>query len=247
MLFAVSIAACAANSAVLKDLKGKVQVKAAMGQPWEDARNGQKVDAGASIKTGSGAEVIVAWGEGKAIKVSPLSNIKLESLASAKSKINLSEGKIFARTNKLKSAGGTFEVRTPTAIAGVRGTGFEATPGSFAVVEGTVAVTAGGVEVIVEAGMMTEIPEAGAPPAQPTAIPAVKLDELRKVNAGVQKVADVTSAAGVVKQEPKPVEQVVEEVNEDVEQVTVDDKLTEDAASAGFDAGTGGIQGTINY
>lgn len=245
MVFAVSTA-FAANTAVLQDVKGSVQVKGTTVQPWEDAGNGQILNEGATIKTGPGGEAVVVWSKDRAVKVGPLSNIELESLTAKKSKINLSDGKIFARAAKLKSSE-SFEVRTPTAIAGVRGTGFEATPGSFAVVEGTVAVTAGGVEVVVGPGMMTEIPEAGAPPAQPSAIPATKLEQLKQTNAGVAKIAETAAPATTDADSEKPVDDVVEEVNDDVEQVTINDDLANEASNIQFDPGTGGIQGNINY
>ena len=143
-------------------------------------------------------------------------------------------------------------MKTPTALAGVRGTGFEATPSSFSVVEGTIAVTAGGVEVVIETGMMTSIPESGAPPTAPSSIPPAQLEELKSTNVATGEVAETVqaetqAAVEAISEKKEEVDEVVESVDEDVQQTTIDDQLVNDAESAGFDEGTGGVQGTIQF
>ena len=73
---------------------------------------------------------------GHVLKVSPQSTVTLSQLeksaAGETSKISLEKGKVFANAKKLQT-GSTFEIKPPTAVAGVRGTGFECSDTSVAV------------------------------------------------------------------------------------------------------------------
>lgn len=89
--------------------------------------------------------------------------------------LNLESGRLEARASRQLAPAGGFRVRTPVAVAGLRGTGFRLSVAedgkrmSNEVTEGAVAVSAQGKAVNVAAGFGTYT-EAGKPPAAPRAL-----------------------------------------------------------------------------
>ncbi|HOO56937.1 MAG TPA: FecR domain-containing protein [bacterium] len=103
--------------------------KAGIGE-WVAAKDGMSVKTGDQIKTGSDSSCVVEWSKGNLITVSSFTNIKIDRLeknlaaGSEKSSLDLWTGKVFAKAKKLESPDSKFEIKTPTAHAGVRGTRF---------------------------------------------------------------------------------------------------------------------------
>jgi len=266
-LFAVMVAGAASAAAVkakLTSVKGDVQTRASASASWQGAKTGDTIAEGAQIKCGPGAEAVVGWGKGNVLKVSALSSVTFTGLSadgsSSNSKMTLESGKVFAKSGKL-TKGSAFEVRTPTAVAGVRGTGFEATPSSFSVVEGTVAVSAGGQEIEVGAGMMVEVPEIGEIP-EPAPIPAETLTELEQTNQemteiSVQVESESESVSPSGESGEKSEEEATSESNTTDESTDVDTEaildnaqmndLVDEATQAGECPECGSISGTIEF
>ncbi len=91
-------------------------------------KNGMLVRAGESIRTGEGT-VDLQTRLGTAVRVRSNSKLTIEEIAGQSggaNKVALDQGSVFARAPKQARAD-EFAIRTPTAIAGVRGTSFSVT------------------------------------------------------------------------------------------------------------------------
>ncbi len=90
---------------------------------WKTLKTGARLYSGDSIKTGEGVWLDIAFDESNKnmVSVRPQSHvvIRLEKCE----KIELIDGEVFALVRNLPR-GSTFEIRTPTAICGARGTGW---------------------------------------------------------------------------------------------------------------------------
>ena len=276
MVLAGGAAHAAKVKAKLTRLKGDVQVKASAAAGWKAARDGDVVDQGAQIKCSAGAEVYVAWGSGHVLKVSPQSTVTLSQLeksaAGETSKISLEKGKVFANAKKLQT-GSTFEIKTPTAVAGVRGTGFECSDTSVAVLEGTVEVSSDGQSVEVDAGLFVEIPEIGEAFSEPVAIPDDMLSTLQEDFTQTDAVSIEVSAEleTLSSEEGESTEETAEDTGEDTEEtaeeqgevseeldsavdqadtaldLNTESNIVETSELGNFEPGTGGIEIEIVY
>jgi len=117
-----------AESAVFRDVKGKVEYLDAGGE-WSPAKVGVEVYTGVTISTGfkSSAALEVM---GSVIFVKPLTRVVLESLikkgGASTTNMTLLAGKVKAEVKPSSETAQThFEVKGPVATASVRGTGFE--------------------------------------------------------------------------------------------------------------------------
>lgn len=128
---------------------------------WEPAELDTCLDPGDYVRTKPESLLAISYGKTKEIRLNALSKLKIEPRDKKKTDtVLLSGGHLVA---KLTKKGETFQVKTPTAIAGVRGTEFdvevaeEGGETKVHVLEGVVAVFNELGEVLAEAGMMTEI------------------------------------------------------------------------------------------
>jgi hypothetical protein len=242
VIFAVAVSAVAVSAPMkvkIDKIQGKVEMREG-GSAWKAAVNGASVPLSAEIRTGAGASCMLKWAGGNVVKVSPMSQLKIsEADKSANGKENstveLANGKVSAHAKKFNTPDSSFKVKTPTAVAGVRGSDVigehDTTTGdsSFGVAEGVFAVEAGGEEIILEPGFeidyndvtgFTEIEE----------IPVEVLEEIKEefeeINTEAEQDAatyDETSEAEEAGEE-KEEEAAVEE-EEPVEEISVDDVL----------------------
>ncbi len=130
LAFASSAALAKEKVATLKGVKGKVEVKSGGG--WTPASDGTVLYEGDSVRTKLGAECQVVFTAGHNVKVSSLSNISVKATRkptkkdkdkNPKSDVKVTFGKIYAKVKKSTGGNATkFEVSTPTAVAGIRGT-----------------------------------------------------------------------------------------------------------------------------
>jgi hypothetical protein len=118
----------AAESAVFKEVKGKVEYQID-GDDWMPAKVGASVPAGAVISTGfkSSAALEVL---GSVIMIKPLTRMVLDELvrsaSGTKTGLTLLSGKVKTEVKPSSATSATvFDVKSPTATASVRGTGFE--------------------------------------------------------------------------------------------------------------------------
>jgi hypothetical protein len=202
LILGASTVYAAGVTARVSGVKGKVEVQ--KGTAWSAVKNGDSVSAGMKLRTGSDGSCMVTWGGGHGMKVTPLTTITVDQLErngdKETSSFNLGGGKVLAKAGKM-TGGSSFHVKTPTAVAGVRGTefavGLENNVSSVQVVDGQVEVGAPGVEpVIIDPGYMVTMPEGTTIVPPPEPIPPVQLQELQ------QGMQEVTTSSDASTQEP---------------------------------------------
>ncbi|MCK9615593.1 MAG: FecR family protein [Candidatus Omnitrophica bacterium] len=120
-LFMFSVAAFAQTAKII-ETKGDVQVKKEANSAWKKAKINTFLDKQAEIKTGVSAECTLTFDEEfkNILTIKENSQIKLENLKPVD--ISLPKGRVFSLIEDIAKVE-KFEIRTPTAIAGVRGTG----------------------------------------------------------------------------------------------------------------------------
>ncbi len=121
-LYISSIAFAVDGNAKIIYLKGQVKLQRSGGIRWITAKEGMAVEEGDRIKTFkfSTAEVALDKDAKNIIGIEQESEFLLEEIAANRHK--LFKGKIFALLESLEP-GSDFEVRTPTAVCGVAGSG----------------------------------------------------------------------------------------------------------------------------
>lgn len=102
---------------------GEVKLLPAASRDWISAQVGMKVKEGDIIKTMDSSSAELAFGEGLNNILNIFANSQLVISRLEPGLVKLEEGRVFSLIQKI-SRGSTFEVRTPTAVAGARGTGW---------------------------------------------------------------------------------------------------------------------------
>jgi hypothetical protein len=115
-------ASCFAQSAKIIKIQGKVSVRTDAVTTWHKAKLEMFLDQNSEIKTEGKSECTLALDDEmkNVMTVKENSQIKLESIIP--SRVYLPEGRVFSIINNISKIE-KFEIRTPTAIAGARGTG----------------------------------------------------------------------------------------------------------------------------
>lgn len=140
------------------------------------AADGDVIGEGDRARTDANGAGIINFFDGSSLTLDPNTEIGVAAIDERSSGVIASFTQAVGRTwSSVHKQGGTprYEIKTPAATAVVRGTAFEiiVRPDGFTTVrvsEGTVAVTAQGVTVLVRAGFETIITP-GQPPSTPTA------------------------------------------------------------------------------
>ncbi|MBI5388682.1 MAG: FecR domain-containing protein [Verrucomicrobia bacterium] len=138
--------------------QGFAKVRYVVGQAEYAKPGGQKqklekgmaLQPGDTIYSGAGAHVDIALGNNNgSIEVAPDSELKLDTLTWEYSglevvhntQLSLSKGVVYGQVNKMNAAS-KYEVKTPKAVAGIRGTRYRiAANGDVTVSEGTVIIS----------------------------------------------------------------------------------------------------------
>lgn len=147
----------------VSSLTGEVAARPPKGGEFQPLANGSNVLAGTTIKTGAAGTVTLNWIDGTRIRVG--SNAIMTVLKCQINRNNQAEtslfrlqvGELLVRVRKMLSGQSKFEVQTPTATAGVRGTIFAVRvepdgQTKIEVIEGQVRVDAQGRELDLPAG-----------------------------------------------------------------------------------------------
>jgi hypothetical protein len=167
----------------LTQVEGDVQSK---GQPL---RPGARITAGDDLQTGKDGYVTIKLADGSTLALKPGSSMQVDSVRksplapAADALFTLKNGRVEASVQKRSASGARFEVRTPIAVAAVRGTRFrvvsdeEKRTATSEVVEGTVEVNDTGNlgSVSVQDGFGTRVAEGQAPSAPRALLPAPRL------------------------------------------------------------------------
>ena len=136
LVFAVAVGVV--SKSVAETVKGAVAVSATSGDvkakvsdgDWKNVAVNNVLPQGAVLRTGADSKVKLVLDNGNKVVVGPLSQISIISLANdyGASKnttdLELENGSARAVVAKLSSGSSDFTIRTPTAVAGVRGTDF---------------------------------------------------------------------------------------------------------------------------
>jgi len=143
----MSIFAAKGQGAVLTSVKGTVAYRTKGAADWTVASNKSSVKEGDMIKTGPDSSVIIKFADGSMVKLGAMAQITLSSTGATKAgstTLGVENGKVWSRVRK-QGMDSSFNVKTPTAVAGVRGTFFsseaEQQASTFDVFEGEVQVS----------------------------------------------------------------------------------------------------------
>ena len=201
----LALAACGEVAAS----KGQVTILSAQTKKEMPGSIGAKICSGDTITAGADSRAKLKMEDGNELNIAPdsqivLENYQFEAATNKKSVLlNVLRGKVRAATKQENmyndkaqdGADNSFQVKTKTAVAGVRGTDFmtsyEPKTGQSEVVtfRGTVAFGAPGPggqimnAVSVKAGQTTSV-QAGQPPAAPKAVPPAQLRQMSSESKG---------------------------------------------------------------
>jgi len=183
---------------VLRVVKGEVQVKNSKGETAK-ARIGGKVFPKDTVITGKDARAKIVMVDNNEINVSPDSQIEIQSYefdpngGKKDVLLNVIYGKVRSKVEqKYDGKTSKFQIKTPSAVAGVRGTdfmvGFSRREGSSQVVTFTGRVEFGipgpggtiANPVFVTPGMTAAVNAAGAAPSAPAPMPKEELAKMDK-------------------------------------------------------------------
>jgi hypothetical protein len=165
----------AGSATILSILDGSASVARGTAA-FAPAADGDLVNIGDSVQTAASSHAMVTFFDGSTLEIEPATTVQIEDAASAASgaisiRISQTIGRTWASVQKLTRADSKFEIRTPTAVAAVRGTGFITevlADGTTTVqtTDGNVQVTAQGQSVLVGQGQTTTVPP-NSPPSGP--------------------------------------------------------------------------------
>ena len=123
----ISSLSAAALTATITEVAGKVECKLP-GTDWQAAKAGDILPAGSLISTGFKSTAILKT-ESATLTVKPVTRLALEDLVKSegttKTQMFLMTGRVKAEVTPREGEKVAFKVKSPTATASVRGTGFE--------------------------------------------------------------------------------------------------------------------------
>ncbi len=152
--------------------EGTVELKKATAESFVALGAADYVRAGDTIRTGEDSTVTLNWANGERILMGPLTTLQVlkcqmnRTSQAETSVFRLDVGHIWIRILKILSGQSKFEIHTPTATAGVRGTVFSVGVDAngeteVEVFDGKVALTARGQTTEVTAGKRIHVSAAG--------------------------------------------------------------------------------------
>lgn len=158
----VLAAVSAAASPVAQEIRGGVEVRAPRTTSWQSLSPGDEIQAGARLRTRLGARVIVKLDDGSRLTLRENSIFEVVRSTAGRHEFRLWQGELRNVVMPVPS-GGYYNVMTPVAAAGVRGTDFEMNvqedgATKLRVYEGSVAfrsTVGSGAEVLVGAGQQS--------------------------------------------------------------------------------------------
>ena len=190
VVYSMNLAALSTRRATIESMSGTVEVKKAGTDKWvKVAKTGMVLNEGDQVRTKSGSKVVIKLDDGSVNQLTSLSNLTIQkldrSLRGNTTGMDVEVGKSYNKVKKLNVERDKFNVGTPTAVAGVRGTYFSAeveqtTDSTFDVFEGEVAVHQRNdptYSVPVRQNQRTEVKRGQGQPSAAAQIPADALRE----------------------------------------------------------------------
>jgi hypothetical protein len=146
LAFLAGAAGLFAQEALIREIRGTVEVKEPGAAVWSPAVRGQTIGLNAMISTGFRSSAIIDIGN-STLSVQPLTRLGLEELIRAEGNekvvITMRAGRIRAEVKPPVKTKVDFTVRSPMATASVRGTSFEFDGAELKVDEGRVYIAGG--------------------------------------------------------------------------------------------------------
>jgi len=156
----------------ISNVRGSVELQAPGDGGYKPVTQDRNARAGSIIRTGADGRATLRWADGTTLRVGPNSTLTIDKCrfdkrhASTLSHFTLSAGRVWVHVVKMLSAESKFEISTPTATAGVRGTAFAmdvASDGATSVLvyDGLVEVHAGDRPFAVKQGQALAVAKGG--------------------------------------------------------------------------------------
>jgi len=220
LIFSTHVIA-AENIASFKTVTGTVNVLHKGSLPALTVKKGDLLSSGDIVRTKSDSSAEVTFNDGSLLKISPRSRIDIGDYFDGQDKnrvsVKLARGKLEAAVTKSPTSGKIFEIQTPNAICGVRGTGWaekydvDTNTTEIYVFEGTVYsynVSDPATVVTVSAGSNTSI--VGTTPPRPPTLGtgsfsgAVPFNNVQGTVGGTSPVNTINTQQGTVMATPPP-------------------------------------------
>ena len=113
--------------AAISSMKGNVQLRNANNRKYESAYKGQMVRTGDWLKTDKNVYVAIVFLDGSNVKIQSNTEIEIKSsritARELKTQMYIAEGQAWSKVSQQKN--GEFKIKTPTAVASVKGTEFD--------------------------------------------------------------------------------------------------------------------------
>lgn len=166
-----------ASTTLLTVIDGAAEV--ASGGDFAAATDGQVLRIGDQVRTAAQSHAVITFFDGSTIELEPNTTVRVEGAGTQDGailiRIQQTLGRTWSSVHRFVDPRSRYEVRTPSGVAAVRGTGFvtsvDAAGGTIVeATDGVVAVQAQGEEVLVTAGTRTTV-TSGSPPPRPVPVP----------------------------------------------------------------------------
>lgn len=199
---AAGTASLSENPAITKIMSiqnGPVYIQKSGEEKWRAGQEGMEIKTGDRVKTDPGSRATVVFFEGSTIELEGETEITMTEISGAQNtsttiKLKQEIGTTINRVKKLADTASGYEIETPAAVAGVRGTTFKVSvlaDGTTIVsnIEGSVFVTAQGKTIILEENTETTV-KPGQTPGE--AVPFINdITSLPTTAATANPVADI--------------------------------------------------------
>lgn len=197
-IIGISAVFAAELTATITEVAGKVECKLPQ-QEWQPAKIGDILPAGSLISTGFKSTAILKT-ESATLTVKPVTRLSLEDLVKSegttKTQMFLMAGRVKAEVTPKSGEKADFKIKSPTATASVRGTGFEFDGNNLLVDHGAVQfepISGVGVSQVVAAGELSSVNSNGA-----VSIPVAVATGGSSSNAIAAAVSSSSSSSGTV-------------------------------------------------
>ncbi|MDR0494471.1 MAG: FecR family protein [Treponema sp.] len=145
-----------AESGIIREFSGDVQLKHSGSSTFVPAQSGSEVAQDTVVSTGFKSTAIIAVGSSTVV-VQPLTRLSLAEIQTSAGtetiNMNLQSGRVKVEVKPPAGTKANFSVQSPSATASVRGTSFEFDTRNLKVSEGTVSFLGGdGIIMLVSAG-----------------------------------------------------------------------------------------------
>jgi hypothetical protein len=154
--------------AKVEQAAGTVELKARGEGDWRPLGDTVNVKTGDALRTGDDSSVVLSWVDGTRMKLDPNSSMVIQKSSfngldrKQESLFRLDFGRVWVRVMQLLTRGSKFEIETPAATAGIRGTIFAVSAAAdgateVSVYKGEVAVTTAHASTIVPQGQQVSV------------------------------------------------------------------------------------------